>query len=51
MYSYSLVEQSLSYETIIKLIIAATLSLGIGIERELKKKTCWIKNQLSDINV
>ncbi len=46
MYSYSLVEQSLSYETIIKLIIAATLSLGIGIERELKKKPVGLKTSL-----
>ena len=42
----SLVENSLTYETILKLIIAATLSLGIGIERELKRKPVGLKTSL-----
>lgn len=42
----SIVENSLTYETILKMIIAATLSLGIGIERELKKKPVGLKTSL-----
>lgn len=42
----SLLENSLTYETILKMIIAATLSLGIGIERELKRKPVGLKTSL-----
>ncbi|MFC7687826.1 MgtC/SapB family protein [Ureibacillus sp. GCM10028918] len=41
-----ILNESLSYEIIIKLIIAATLSLIIGIERELKKKPVGLKTSL-----
>ena len=43
---HSLVENSLTYETIIKLGIAAALSLAIGIERELKRKPIGLKTSL-----
>lgn len=42
----SFLSESLSYEVIIKLVIAATLSLIIGIERELKKKPVGLKTSL-----
>ncbi|MFJ8263281.1 MgtC/SapB family protein [Rummeliibacillus sp. NPDC094406] len=42
----TIVENSLTYETIFKLIIAALLSLGIGIERELKRKPVGLKTSL-----
>lgn len=41
-----LLNYSFSYEDILKLIIAATLSLIIGIERELKKKPVGLKTSL-----
>lgn len=41
-----ILNETLSYEIIIKLIIAATLSLIIGIERELKKKPVGLKTSL-----
>lgn len=42
----TIAENSLTYETTLKLIIAALLSLGIGIERELKKKPVGLKTSL-----
>lgn len=42
----TLLENMITIEIIIKLIIAATLSLVIGIERELKKKPVGLKTSL-----
>ena len=39
----TLLENMITYEVGIKLVIAATLSLVIGIERELKKKPVGLK--------
>lgn len=41
-----ILEMNFTYEDILKLIIAATLSLIIGIERELKKKPVGLKTSL-----
>jgi len=43
---FTILNETFSYEIIIKLIIAATLSLIIGIERELKKKPVGLKTSL-----
>lgn len=42
----TLMENMITLEVIIKLVIAATLSLVIGIERELKKKPVGLKTSL-----
>lgn len=42
----TLLENMITYEVGIKLVIAATLSLVIGIERELKKKPVGLKTSL-----
>ncbi|MCM3388224.1 MgtC/SapB family protein [Ureibacillus chungkukjangi] len=42
----TILNETLSYEIIVKLVIAATLSLIIGIERELKKKPVGLKTSL-----
>lgn len=42
----TLLENMITYEVGIKLVLAATLSLVIGIERELKKKPVGLKTSL-----
>ena len=46
-----LTTDNFTVEVLLKLLIAATLSLIIGIERELKKKPVGLKHKFSYCNI